>query len=166
MAGKKWPHIFVALHFPAHKNVASPPPRLVHFTATYRSATVAAALAAAAGAHCGADAEFFLEKDFSEAKCAEATRNLRINGDGLKLLPPYSCCPLLTPPANRLPPMPAGWPPSKIALIFLHSPGKDKLRLQFSLAWLPPGSFWRRGVCAARVRRRVGGGGRLQLSRV
>ena len=33
MAGKKWPHIFVALHFPAHKNVALPPPRLVRLTA-------------------------------------------------------------------------------------------------------------------------------------
>ena len=103
MAGKKWPHIFVALHFPAHKNVALPPPRLVRLTA----ATVGAALG---GAHCGADAEFFFrEKDFSEAKCAEATRNLRINGDGLKLLPPYYCCPLSPPPAAGQPAARASW---------------------------------------------------------
>mgnify|MGYP001433848739 CR=1 FL=1 len=129
MAGKKWPHIFVALHFPAHKNVALPPPRLVRLTAA----------SSRRGARSGGAAVLmqnfsFGKRIFQKSKCAEATRNLRINGDGLKLLPP---CPLLTPPANRLspvPPLPAGWPPSKIALIFLHSPGKDKLRLQFSLA--------------------------------
>lgn len=109
-------HIYSLLCiFPLIKMSLLPPPRLVRLTAasSSRGASEAARRHGGTAArrrqqrHCGADAEFFFrEKDFSEAKCAEATRNLRINGDGLKLLPPYSCCPPARLPPANLPPGP------------------------------------------------------------
>ena len=58
-------------------------------------------------AHAAVMQNFSRKGFFSEAKCAEATRSLRINDDGLKLLPP--------------------WPASHVAPRRTRAPG-DRLR--------------------------------------